>query len=340
MSTLTSRVGLYKPAADGTELVNVVTDLNNNLDKIDSWLGATICTSGTRPASPWSGQIIRESDTAKMYVWSGSAWVQLLHGTANFDQGITVSSGNYNATLGAFNATRSGATSDALTSKITTDTEKRLIMDANGKFLWGPGGVTPGDTSLYRSAANTLKTDDALEVAGTLNATGAATLGSTLAVTGNTTLSGDLMVSGIGKSMHPYVTVDETRVSTTTLTSSTYLTATLAINAVYWMQIWLPFTGPAGNSLKWGWTFPTGMTMRYGGIYYTGTMVGRNYIQTDTNLTTSTEGTSISAVLNMSGMVFMSSTAGSLTFQWAQGSSSATAVTIFKGGYLHLTRVA
>ena len=46
-------------------------------------------------------------------------------------------------------------------------------------------GVTIGaDTNLYRSAANTLYTDDALSVAGTLAAVAAATVGTTLGVTG------------------------------------------------------------------------------------------------------------------------------------------------------------
>jgi hypothetical protein len=34
-----------------------------------------VCTSSTRPASPYTGMTIYETDTNKMLVWNGSAWV-------------------------------------------------------------------------------------------------------------------------------------------------------------------------------------------------------------------------------------------------------------------------
>lgn len=34
-----------------------------------------VCTSTTRPTSPYTGQTIFETDTNRMYVWNGSAWV-------------------------------------------------------------------------------------------------------------------------------------------------------------------------------------------------------------------------------------------------------------------------
>lgn len=36
-----------------------------------------VCTSSTRPASPYEGQVIYETDTDKIMVWDGSAWVIL-----------------------------------------------------------------------------------------------------------------------------------------------------------------------------------------------------------------------------------------------------------------------
>lgn len=43
-----------------------------------SALGGTgVCTSATRPAAPYEGQVIYETDTDKAYVYSGSAWGQL-----------------------------------------------------------------------------------------------------------------------------------------------------------------------------------------------------------------------------------------------------------------------
>lgn len=42
-----------------------------------------VCTSTTRPASPYEGQVIYETDTDKTLVWNGSTWVYLSTGTAN-----------------------------------------------------------------------------------------------------------------------------------------------------------------------------------------------------------------------------------------------------------------
>ena len=65
----------------------------------------------------------------------------------------------------------SSAASEALSLKVTGDTESRLIFDAGGKLTWGSGSAA-GDVTLYRSAANLLKTDDALQaVAGVINLT-------------------------------------------------------------------------------------------------------------------------------------------------------------------------
>ena len=56
MSTLTSRLALYKPA--GGENINVTTDLNNNLDKIDQNLNFRVAANATarNAISPfWEG---------------------------------------------------------------------------------------------------------------------------------------------------------------------------------------------------------------------------------------------------------------------------------------------
>ena len=71
MATNTTKLGLIKP--DLTDIVDV-GDLNNNADDIDAAVGFTICTSATRPASPWAGQTIFETDTTSSFVWDGSAW--------------------------------------------------------------------------------------------------------------------------------------------------------------------------------------------------------------------------------------------------------------------------
>lgn len=61
-------------------------------------------------------------------------------------------------------AERTTITDVGFGSYITGDTNYRWYVDASGKQIWGPGNVV-GDTNLYRSAADTLKTDDAFQAA-------------------------------------------------------------------------------------------------------------------------------------------------------------------------------
>lgn len=53
--------------------------------------------------------------------------------------------------------------SDAFLSSVTGDGQVRFGLTADGRMRWGDGTAAP-DTSLFRSAANILKTDDAFEI--------------------------------------------------------------------------------------------------------------------------------------------------------------------------------
>jgi hypothetical protein len=77
VATTTSRLALVKPA--GTDAVDIAV-LNSNADKLDAASGATVCTSGTRPSSPYNGQFIFETDTTKVFVFNSAttAWVSLI----------------------------------------------------------------------------------------------------------------------------------------------------------------------------------------------------------------------------------------------------------------------
>lgn len=58
-------------------------------------------------------------------------------------------------------------TTDVASVRVTGDTDDRITVNAGGTLEWGAGSGAV-DTNLYRSAANTLKTDDALTVTGAL----------------------------------------------------------------------------------------------------------------------------------------------------------------------------
>jgi hypothetical protein len=80
MATSTTKLGLTKP--DFVDVVDI-SDLNTNADKLDAAVGSTIVTSATRPAVPFAGQVIFETDTEDSLVWDGAAWKPAGGGTSN-----------------------------------------------------------------------------------------------------------------------------------------------------------------------------------------------------------------------------------------------------------------
>jgi len=58
----------------------------------------------------------------------------------------------------------SSAASTAFDVFVSGDSNARMALDAGGKITWGPGDGA-GDVTLYRSAANALKTDDTFQAA-------------------------------------------------------------------------------------------------------------------------------------------------------------------------------
>lgn len=178
----TARLGLYRSLADGSENVSVVLDILNNLDKLDTQVGRLACTSGTRPGTPFNGQMIRETDTGKYYTHNGTTWIQDLVGTADFDLSITMPGDTQQLKMGGSTSSamlalkRTLAGSSIFSTRVGAETNSRLVMNADGLMSWGDGTAS-GDTNLYRSAANTLKTDDSLIVGVDLNVTGNGVIG-------------------------------------------------------------------------------------------------------------------------------------------------------------------
>jgi hypothetical protein len=77
--TYTSKLALYLPGGGSSSIGGVdetadIDKLNLNFQSIDTATGVKICTSSTRPATPFTGQQIYETNTKLTYVWNG-AWV-------------------------------------------------------------------------------------------------------------------------------------------------------------------------------------------------------------------------------------------------------------------------
>jgi hypothetical protein len=195
MSTLTSRLRLYKPAADGSENVNVVSDLNDNWDRLDAMVSFVPVTSVTYPASAYQGEAFYETDTGEAYinksaVPSASDYYQILTAGADFHDNISLGSSAYQVNIGGNADTTAKFTAlvpsgtDLLTGRIISASAfNSFYLEANGSMGWGPGTSTQ-DVRVSRSAVGTLEVDGALQVVGEFDAFADANVGGDLSVSG------------------------------------------------------------------------------------------------------------------------------------------------------------
>ncbi|MEU5197294.1 hypothetical protein AB0G86_25135 [Streptomyces scabiei] len=168
MSTTTTRLGLLKPATTG-EAVNVATQLNNNYDKIDTNINFRVVANATarNAISPiWEGLSVRETDTGRCYVSNGTLPV-----SGSWNELVTTGSSITFTGTNLINLSGSASATDKLATLVTGDAFDRMRIRSDGRIDWG-SGTGARDTNLYRSAADTLKTDDSFVVGTDLTVTG------------------------------------------------------------------------------------------------------------------------------------------------------------------------
>lgn len=173
MSTLTSRLRLYKPAADGSENVNVVSDLNDNWDRLDSLVSFVPVTSVTYPASSYQGQAFFETDTGEAYVNksavpSASDLWQILTAGSVFHYPLAIEGdGNFSiqASSGEINVAASTTGSGVLSGKVSGDAFNRFVLFGSGTMEFGSGSGAR-DVSVYRDSAGVLGIDESLITTG------------------------------------------------------------------------------------------------------------------------------------------------------------------------------
>jgi len=66
----------------------------NQSDDVNLNLGLFVCTSSTRPGSPWQGQQIFETDTKAHGFWDGNAWVMTDTVVQTYTPALTASTTN------------------------------------------------------------------------------------------------------------------------------------------------------------------------------------------------------------------------------------------------------
>jgi hypothetical protein len=335
----TIRLALYKSKSDGSELVNYTQDLGQNWDKVDAAAGFQIVTSSTRPATPYAGKPIAESDTTyRTYFSNGTSpasasWVEIPNSSATFNNTLKLASGKQvnignSGSTASFAAILPTATGDwILGSRVTVDSVSRFTVRADGRLDWGSGSATQ-ETNLYRSAANTLKTDD------------------------NFIVDLNLTVNGVGQSQYIAKTADETITSSTTLQNDDHLVLPVVANAVYTfdLDLYMIDAGDFTGDFKMTFTCPTGATFDMhgegahatsftGGTSSDGEWIGKLATTSAGATLAFGVGTGLTAV-RVHGRLVMGGTGGNFQLQWAQNASDASGTTLKAGSFMTMNRVA
>lgn len=306
-TTTTTRLGLVKPTPGTGEPVNRGTE-NANLDKIDTAIGATVCTEGTKPAFPWDGQFIRCTDSRKLYMWNATQ--------ANWDQ-ITVPLGG--AMVGAVSNT------DLWKGQITGDTNNRLSIQAGGALFWGAGNAAQ-DTNLYRSAANRLKTDDDFEVTGQFINSG---IGYAKPVY-KTAFQDKTNTTALGNDNH--LTFANVASAAYTFRLNLFVIGAIAGD----VKVGFTFpTGAGGATITWAaW----GGDPAGGG--QVGSVQGAGFFESTTvDQTLAFHAHPSGALVRIEGYISFGTTIGALTLRWAQNTANATATSIREGSNMIYTKV-
>ena len=127
-----------------------------------------VCTSSTRPASPFEGQCIYETDTLLSKVWTGSAWVEYPPGKANtasptFTGTVTLPTTNVTGVLTStsqpcffvylHNGTAISATNKVVFNTVVTNNGSHW-SSANNRFTAPVAGLYKFDYSMLSGTAS------------------------------------------------------------------------------------------------------------------------------------------------------------------------------------------
>jgi hypothetical protein len=179
-----------------------------------------------------------------------------------------------------------------------------------------------------------------------------------------TLLAGQRLTAGLLAAMQTQVarkTSDTSRSATTTATADPHLTFEVAANAIYVWDGWLKYDGATGGAdFVVDFTAPASALGEWGGHGAGITVIGSTSapaLQTDTSGTNGymlrveandvqqfrtygTLGVGNALVVMLMGTLRTAGTAGTFSLDWAQGTSNATATTLYTDSWLRMTRVA
>lgn len=345
MSTNTPRVGFYMPADDGSEPINVATDLNDNLEKLDSVIGFVPATSAVNPTSMYDGMAAYETDTGRAKFRKGGVWNYLVNAGSSFLSNILMGIGT-KLGIGTLTpgvsidiyATDTAIEPTILKYRGVSDTFARMQIDRDG-IKMGPG-TSDTDVQFYRPSANQLAIIGNLSVGSALSVTGNTSLAN-LSVTGSLDVdgpvTGDMLMSGklsgVGFNVPNIVRKpsDTLRSATVTTTDDPHLTFTAEANSTYFVQLFVYYSSSTTADFKCAWTVPAGtaglrwvLAEAVGGTDYATTTMRTSVHQPTTDTAVGGHSTSLFTGLQETCVFTTSSTAGPITFKWSQNTSDAS----------------
>lgn len=113
-----------------------------------------VCTSSTRPASPFEGQMIYETDTDILAIWNGSAWRQLAAATKTGSV-LQVVNATYSTQT---STTSSTGIATGLTATITpTSTSSKILVTVCQNGLYTSGGTVGMRVDLLKNGSQYAK---------------------------------------------------------------------------------------------------------------------------------------------------------------------------------------
>jgi hypothetical protein len=360
MSGTTPRVGFYLPADDGSEPINVATDLNDNLEKIDASMGFVPALESTPPATPFNGMGRYNTDTGKASFYKSGVWTQLLAAGAAFVGDILMDTAKKigigtlvpNSVIDVVVATIAGQPT-LLRFRQAADTQSRMQLDHDG-IKFGPGNALP-EVHLYRPTTAQLALAGAgLSLGSTLDVTGATSVND-LDVAGDINLGGDVVtdlnvvgdISGTGKGYTQVIrkTTDATRTSTTTTTTDPDMIVALAANTNYLIEFYMMISGTAGD-FKLAWNAPAGSTVyRWSLGPDVGATSNSNVtMRTSIHVPASEPAFGVFSDTSWSGaketiIVLNGATAGNLQLKWAQNTSNAAVTTLRANSFMLVRKI-
>lgn len=160
--------------------------------------------------------------------------------------------------------------------------------------------------------------------------------------------SGQRFTSGVATSMQTVYaakTADTSRASTTSITADPELQADVTTNADYIFHMLIRYSGEPAGDMAVMISGPTGSTGVWGGNIHR-TTDANSFDATDTirtpigsqrNIGNISIGTSM--IINIIGRLKTSTTAGVLSFDWAQVTSNATATVVSADSWFSLSRI-